>query len=205
MVVFNDFKPYKKGYRVFHIREAPSIDDVAMMGEVVRRRLMDRNITPLPDLIVIDGGKAHLAAVRRIMNTLNLHIDAIAIANTYIVFTTIIFTALAIFIALIAYTSSQEHTKHRKASEAEFLKDLLKDCQSDEEHRSLIIDAILGNRHTVEKLETKLNEKIRSLVVSNLEQLGYNTSETGRKLNETSEAVRNRFADAKKLKQQSNK
>ena len=131
--------------------------------------------------------------------------DAIAIANTYIVFTTIIFTALAIFIALIAYTSSQEHTKHRKASEAEFLKDLLKDCQSDEEHRSLIIDAILGNRHTVEKLETKLNEKIRSLVVSNLEQLGYNTSETGRKLNETSEAVRNRFANYKKPKNQSNK
>ncbi|HBE44369.1 MAG TPA: hypothetical protein DDW17_02655 [Deltaproteobacteria bacterium] len=81
MVVFNDFKPYKKGYRVFHIREAPSMDDMAMMGEVVRRRLMDRNITPLPELIVIDGGKAHLAAVRRIMNTLNLHIDAIAIAK----------------------------------------------------------------------------------------------------------------------------
>ena len=53
--------------------------------------------------------------------------------------------------------------------------------------------------------QSQLNEKIRSLVVSNLEQLGYNTSETGRKLNETSEAVRNRFADAKKLNQQSNK
>lgn len=127
--------------------------------------------------------------------------DAIAIANTYIVFTTIIFTGLAIFIALIAYISSQEHTKHRKATESEFIKDLLNDCQKNEDHRNQIIESILGNRHTVELLESKLNETIRRLVTSNLEQLGYNISPTEKKLNETADAVKQRFRNSKMSKQ----
>ena len=62
MVVFEGFKPKKNGYRVFHIREASPEDDVAMMAEVLRRRVDDERIRPLPDLVVIDGGKAQLSA-----------------------------------------------------------------------------------------------------------------------------------------------
>jgi len=81
MVVFQDFKPDKGAYRVFHIKDASPMDDIAMMGEVVRRRLMDRNLGPLPDLIIIDGGKGQLSAVTRIMGRMDIHIDTVAIAK----------------------------------------------------------------------------------------------------------------------------
>ena len=52
MVVFEGFKPKKDGYRVFHIREASPEDDVAMMAEVLRRRVDDERIRPCPDLVI---------------------------------------------------------------------------------------------------------------------------------------------------------
>jgi excinuclease ABC subunit C len=81
MVVFDNFKAAKHGYRVFHIREAPAMDDVAMMGEVLRRRVRDEKIRPLPDLVIIDGGKGHLSAVTRLLREANIAIDAIGIAK----------------------------------------------------------------------------------------------------------------------------
>jgi excinuclease ABC subunit C len=59
------------------------MDDVAMMGEVLTRRMTDKKITPLPDLIVIDGGKGHLSAVVRVLRDLGLSIDAISIAKDH--------------------------------------------------------------------------------------------------------------------------
>ena len=46
MVVFENFKPRKDAYRVFHIREAQPEDDVAMMSEVLTRRMKDEKIRP---------------------------------------------------------------------------------------------------------------------------------------------------------------
>jgi excinuclease ABC subunit C len=57
------------------------MDDVAMMGEVLRRRFTDEKITPLPDLVVIDGGKGHLSAVVRVLRDLDISIDVIGIAK----------------------------------------------------------------------------------------------------------------------------
>jgi excinuclease ABC subunit C len=61
-VVFKDGIPFKKGYRRFKIREVEGQDDFAMMHEVVQRRYR-RLVTekhPLPNLIVIDGGRGQL-------------------------------------------------------------------------------------------------------------------------------------------------
>jgi excinuclease ABC subunit C len=81
MVVFEGFKAKKSAYRVFHIKEAPSQDDVAMMGEVIERRMTNEKLGPLPDLIIIDGGKGHLYAVRKVLASLNMEIDVIGIAK----------------------------------------------------------------------------------------------------------------------------
>jgi len=81
MVVFEGFKMTKNGYRVFHIRGEATMDDVAMMGEILRRRMTDDKITPLPDLIVIDGGKGHLSAVVKVLRDLDMTIDTISIAK----------------------------------------------------------------------------------------------------------------------------
>ena len=81
MVVFEGFKVKKSGYRVFHIREASGMDDVAMMGEVIGRRMTDEKLGPMPDLLIIDGGKGHLYAVTKVLRSLNRDIDVIGIAK----------------------------------------------------------------------------------------------------------------------------
>jgi excinuclease ABC subunit C len=81
MVVFEGFKAKKSAYRVFHIKEAPTMDDVAMMGEVIERRMTNENLGPMPDLVIIDGGKGHLYAVKKVLVSLNREIDVIGIAK----------------------------------------------------------------------------------------------------------------------------
>jgi excinuclease ABC subunit C len=64
MVVFIDGKPAKKEYRKYKIRTVTGADDYETMREVVRRRysrVLKENL-PLPDLILIDGGKGQLAS-----------------------------------------------------------------------------------------------------------------------------------------------
>jgi excinuclease ABC subunit C len=63
-VVFKDGKPSKKDYRHFNIKTVVGPDDFASMTEVVYRRykrLLDEN-EPLPQLIIIDGGKGQLSS-----------------------------------------------------------------------------------------------------------------------------------------------
>ncbi len=81
MVVFDEFKSKKDSYRVFHIREADPEDDVAMMGEVLRRRVDDERIRPLPDLVIIDGGKGQLAAAQSVFRSRAVPVDMIGIAK----------------------------------------------------------------------------------------------------------------------------
>jgi excinuclease ABC subunit C len=87
MVVFEGFKAKKDGYRIFHIREADTQDDVAMMSEVLSRRLdsvlrnQEARLGPLPDLVVIDGGKAQLAAAQAAFQTRSVPVDLISIAK----------------------------------------------------------------------------------------------------------------------------
>ncbi len=81
MVVFEDFQAKKSAYRVFHIRGASSMDDIAMMGEVIRRRVKDEKIRPLPDLLLIDGGKGHLSAVLKALREFNVDTGVVGIAK----------------------------------------------------------------------------------------------------------------------------
>ncbi len=63
MVVFLDGEPFKSGYRRFNIRSAPAGDDYAALQEVLLRR-SGRRGWPLPDLLLIDGGRGQLNSVR---------------------------------------------------------------------------------------------------------------------------------------------
>lgn len=69
MVVFIDGKSAKKEYRKYKIKTVQGPDDYESMREVVRRRYARvlKEGLPLPDLIVIDGGKGHLAAVTDVL------------------------------------------------------------------------------------------------------------------------------------------
>ena len=64
IVVFRDDRPTKQQYRLFKIRTVQGPDDFAMMEEVLSRRvrgLLEKN-RPLPDLVLVDGGKGQLSA-----------------------------------------------------------------------------------------------------------------------------------------------
>ncbi|MES9792564.1 excinuclease ABC subunit UvrC [Priestia megaterium] len=69
MIVFVDGKPEKKEYRKYKIKTVQGPDDYSSMREVVRRRYSRalKEDLPLPDLIVVDGGKVHLAAVQDVL------------------------------------------------------------------------------------------------------------------------------------------
>ena len=74
MVVFRDGRPSRADYRYFRVKTVAGIDDYRMMREVVgrsyRRRLEEKK--PMPDLVVIDGGKGHLVAAKAELDELGL-------------------------------------------------------------------------------------------------------------------------------------
>lgn len=77
MVVFVDGKPAKKEYRKYKIKTVEGPDDYESMREVIRRRYIRalRENLPLPDLIIIDGGKGQIDAARDVLeNELGLEI-----------------------------------------------------------------------------------------------------------------------------------
>lgn len=82
MVVFKEAKPSKKDYRHFHIKTVEGPDDFASMEEVVKRRytrLLETD-SPLPQLIVIDGGKGQLNAAIKSLKVLGIE-SKVAIAG----------------------------------------------------------------------------------------------------------------------------
>ena len=68
-VVFKGMKPSKKDYRKYNIKTVVGPDDYASMQEVVYRRYhrMIEEGTPLPDLIITDGGKGQMDVVRKVI------------------------------------------------------------------------------------------------------------------------------------------
>ena len=83
-VVFKGMKPSKKDYRKYNIKTVVGPDDYASMQEVVRRRYsrMIEEQTPLPDLIITDGGKGQMEVVRQVVeDELNLNIPIAGLAK----------------------------------------------------------------------------------------------------------------------------
>ncbi len=71
MVVFEEGRPLKDGYRRFHLRKTLPGDDYAALQEVLKRRVLHRS-WPLPDLMLIDGGKGQLNAARKALQQAEL-------------------------------------------------------------------------------------------------------------------------------------
>ncbi len=74
MVVFNDGKPFKKGYRRFKMKEVLGTDDYKSMQETLQRRIAEfekenpsGQFAIKPDLILLDGGKGQVSVVKKIM------------------------------------------------------------------------------------------------------------------------------------------
>ncbi len=82
MVVFKDGRPYKKSYRRFEIKGFTGQDDYGSMSEVMERRIKEYYKNPdsglgfgqLPDLILLDGGKGQVSAVRPVLEKYGLDI-----------------------------------------------------------------------------------------------------------------------------------
>ncbi|QIZ68579.1 excinuclease ABC subunit UvrC [Geobacillus subterraneus] len=84
LVVFLDGKPAKKEYRKYKVKTVEGPNDYESMREVVRRRYTRvlKEGLPLPDLIIIDGGKGHLSAVRDVLeNELGLDVPLAGLAK----------------------------------------------------------------------------------------------------------------------------
>ena len=82
-VVFIKGKPSKKDYRKYNIKTVEGPDDYASMQEVVRRRYqraIEEN-SPLPDLLITDGGKGQMSAVKEVLDELQLDIPVAGLAK----------------------------------------------------------------------------------------------------------------------------
>ncbi|MEN6560691.1 MAG: excinuclease ABC subunit UvrC [Acidobacteriota bacterium] len=84
LVVFRDGRPDKDAYRKFLIRTVEGSNDVASLAEVVTRRyrkVLDEGM-PLPDLVMVDGGKPQLGAAEQALGSLGLsQVPLVAIAK----------------------------------------------------------------------------------------------------------------------------
>lgn len=83
MVVFDNLedgiRPNKKEYRKFQIKTVSNPNDVSAMEEMLRRRL--RNEWKTPNLILLDGGKGHLNAAKRVFQEHRFNIPILAVAK----------------------------------------------------------------------------------------------------------------------------
>ena len=83
-IVYKGMKPSKKDYRKYNIKTVVGPDDCASMQEVVRRRYtrMQEEGSPLPDLIITDGGKGQMEVVREVIeDELHLKIPIAGLAK----------------------------------------------------------------------------------------------------------------------------
>ncbi|MGJ9457136.1 excinuclease ABC subunit UvrC [Oceanobacillus sp. CF4.6] len=84
MIVFEDGKPNKKEYRKYKIRDVQGPDDYETMREVIRRRYSRvlKEKLPLPDLIIVDGGKGQMSSALDVLeNELGLDIPLAGLAK----------------------------------------------------------------------------------------------------------------------------
>ncbi len=73
-VVFEDGEPVKRDYRRYRIREAEAGDDYACLREVMGRRLQRVESEPLPDLLMVDGGRGQVGVVKAALDDVGLEV-----------------------------------------------------------------------------------------------------------------------------------
>ncbi len=97
-IVYQNAKPLRKAYRKFNIKTVEGADDYKSMQEVIQRRFLEaykeeealatgelikgkEKFLPLPDLILLDGGKGHVASVKEVLKDLNEEIPVFGIVK----------------------------------------------------------------------------------------------------------------------------
>ena len=80
-VVFEDGEPIKKDFRRYRIREAAAGDDYACMREVLDRRLLRVSTEPLPDLLMVDGGRGQVGVVCAALEDTKLEVEVLGISK----------------------------------------------------------------------------------------------------------------------------
>ena len=82
-VVYRDTKPSRKDYRLFNIKTVEGPDDYASMYEVVYRRYhrLKEEGSPMPDLVVADGGVGQMDVIRQATHDLGLSLPIIGLAK----------------------------------------------------------------------------------------------------------------------------
>ena len=80
-VVFEAGQPLKSAYRKYRIREAEAGDDYGCLREVLRRRLARVEAEPLPDLLMVDGGRGQLGVLSAALEDAGLAVDSLAISK----------------------------------------------------------------------------------------------------------------------------
>lgn len=81
IVCYRDGKPDKSGYRVYHIRDTKVQDDYGSMKEAMRRRIAHMQEHPLPDLMLLDGGKGHVNTVRSLLDELGVYLPVLGMVK----------------------------------------------------------------------------------------------------------------------------
>lgn len=89
MVVFENGRPLKAAYRRFAIRDAAPGDDYAAMQEVLHRRMTEYTVHKeegegfgrLPDLILLDGGRQHVATVKPVVDAFGLGVPVFGLVK----------------------------------------------------------------------------------------------------------------------------
>lgn len=80
-VVFEDGRPVKAGFRRYRIRDASGGDDLGCLSEVLRRRLARVETDPLPDLLMVDGGKGQVGVASAALRDAGLVVDLLGLAK----------------------------------------------------------------------------------------------------------------------------
>ena len=170
MVQFKDGKPNTKNYRHFKIKTVEGIDDFASMKEIVYRRysrLLNEN-QPLPDMVLIDGGKGQLSSACESLNELGLqNLPVYGLAKKYEILykpgekNGIILSLDSPALKLLQHLRDEAHrfaiTFHRKLRNKRITDSLLDDIPGVGKKRK---QQILKEFGSVKNLRTKSEEEL---------------------------------------------
>ncbi|MFW3897676.1 hypothetical protein [Pseudomonas bharatica] len=90
--------------------------------------------------------------------------DAYAIANTYIVFTTIIFVGITVLLAIAGYVITQQFSAAKIAHEMQIIEELKERLATEERLGITLVNAILENREVTQHVRTLLEQKVDALI-----------------------------------------